>query len=112
MKSKKNLNKKLRFYTNYYANAFCRKKKQVLICEPSHIETNNIEIANYLAEHYDRPVAYGLPKELIGYARKMLSQKVEIVNHRSAPASSFYKMRWHSNSYKILVFYSGFSCFS
>jgi CDP-glycerol glycerophosphotransferase (TagB/SpsB family) len=77
------LNKKLRFYTNYFANHLFKKTNRVLICEPSHLETNNIEVANYIAEHYDMPVAYGLPKDLITSARRILSTNVELVDVNS-----------------------------
>jgi CDP-glycerol glycerophosphotransferase len=74
---------KLRFQRDYIANRLFVKKDQVLICEPSHLETNCIEVANYVSKHYEMRVAVGIPKNLIVYAKKLLSPGVEIVDQDS-----------------------------
>lgn len=77
------LKRKIRFKTDYFANHLFKKTNRILICEPSHLETNCIEVANYVAGHYNIPIAYGMRKGLIGYAKKMLAPGVEIVDHDS-----------------------------
>jgi CDP-glycerol glycerophosphotransferase (TagB/SpsB family) len=72
--------KKVDFYSHYLANHFFKKSNRVLICEPSIIDANCIEVANFLVANYKMPVALGLPKELMGFAKMMVSPQVEVLD--------------------------------
>jgi hypothetical protein len=75
--------KKLIFYANYFANHLFKKSNRVLICEPSNIEANCIEVANFIVDNYKIPVAMGLPQGLISYVKLMVSPEVEVLDKQS-----------------------------
>jgi len=77
------LKKKLRIYSHYLANHFFKKSNRVMICAPSNIEANCIEVANFLAANYKMPVALGLPTASTKYAKLMVSPEVEVVDVHS-----------------------------
>jgi CDP-glycerol glycerophosphotransferase (TagB/SpsB family) len=75
--------KKMLFQVNYGANTLFRKNNNVLICEPWNIESNCVEVANYLAEHYGRRVFYAVPRRLMALAEKLVGPGVEVVENGS-----------------------------
>lgn len=79
----KELIKKILFRLNYATNTLFQKKDHVLICEPWVIESNCVEVANYIAQNYKFPVYYALPTRLVEHASKLVVPGVEIVNDRS-----------------------------
>jgi CDP-glycerol glycerophosphotransferase (TagB/SpsB family) len=100
------LNKKLTFYSNYAANHLFKKSNRVLICEPSNIEANCIEVANFIVGNYKMPVALGLPAELMEYARMMVSPKVEVLDKNSMR----FKLLYFTSKY-IITAYGAFPRF-
>lgn len=71
--------KKLIFNLQKALNNRLKKKQQVLICEPWNIESNCVEVANYIAKHYAFPVYYAVPERLMQHASKLVSQKVQVI---------------------------------
>jgi CDP-glycerol glycerophosphotransferase (TagB/SpsB family) len=79
----KGLLKKVLFKINYTLNTGISKKNQVLICDPWNIESNCVEVANYIAEHYEYPVIYAVPKRLMAYAKKLVVPGVLVVENET-----------------------------
>jgi CDP-glycerol glycerophosphotransferase (TagB/SpsB family) len=82
----KGLLKKVFLNLNYALNTGISKRKQVLICEPWNIETNCVEIANYLVEHFDYPVFYSVPGRLMVDARKLVNPAVRVIENDTLQA--------------------------
>jgi CDP-glycerol glycerophosphotransferase (TagB/SpsB family) len=91
----KELIKKVLFGLKYGANILIPKKDSVLICEPWNIESNCVEIANYMVEHYKQPVYYAVPKKMMGVAKRLLHPDVHIVENNS----SYFKYLFCSSKY-------------
>jgi CDP-glycerol glycerophosphotransferase (TagB/SpsB family) len=98
--------KKLTFYTYYLANHLFKKSNRVVIYEPSNIEANCIEVANFVVANYKMPVAMGFPKHLINYAKMMLPPEVEVLDKFSMR----FKLLYFKSKY-IFVAYAKFPKF-
>jgi CDP-glycerol glycerophosphotransferase (TagB/SpsB family) len=71
-----------------------------MICVPSSLETNCIEIANFIVANYDMPVALGLPKKSMMYAKMMVSPEVEVLDHDSMR----FKLIYFKSKYIVAAF--------
>jgi hypothetical protein len=60
-------------------NAQLSKNNRAIIYEPWNIDTNCVDVANFIAGHYNMPVVYALPKLLIAHAKKLVKPNVEVV---------------------------------
>jgi CDP-glycerol glycerophosphotransferase (TagB/SpsB family) len=76
----KQIVRKLIFKLQHAVNTKVRKRNQVLICEPWNIESNCVEIANYMVEHYNFPVYYAVPNRLLVHARNLVSKGVQVID--------------------------------
>lgn len=77
------LKHRIYFKKDYWTNHLVKKENRVLICEPWNLEANSIEVANYISMNYKMGVAYGVPKKLIGYAKKLVHPGVEVIDQYS-----------------------------
>lgn len=75
--------RKLLFQINYALNSATPKQDQVLICEPWNIESNCVEMANYIAEQDQRPVYYAVPKRLMDHAKRLVHPRVQIIENET-----------------------------
>jgi CDP-glycerol glycerophosphotransferase (TagB/SpsB family) len=71
--------KKIIFDVQHTVNTGLWKSNQVLICEPWNIESNCVEVANYIAGHYSFPVYYAVPKRLLVHAQNLVSKDVKVI---------------------------------
>lgn len=80
-----------------------------MICEPWNIESNCVEVANHIAEHYKIPVVYALPAKLHGYARKLLSQEISVIDQEGLEFKRAYFTSKYifSAHWKFPRFYTG-----
>jgi CDP-glycerol glycerophosphotransferase (TagB/SpsB family) len=86
----KQLIKRTIHHLQYAVNSFFPKQNQALICEPWVIESNCIDVANYIATNYDFPVYYALPKRLIAHAKNVVLPGVTIVEIDSLQFKSLF----------------------
>lgn len=94
------LKTKVNVYSHYLVNHFFKKGRRVMICLPRTIEANCIEVANFIVANYDMPVALGLPKVSVEYAKKMVSPEVEVLDLYSMR----FKLLYFKSKYIIAAF--------
>lgn len=71
-------------YQNYYLlNQLTPKKKQLIISGGDRADSNAVEAANYISEHYDFPVYFSINDFFEPYADSILSKKVRQLKNKS-----------------------------